>query len=52
MLPNSLVSAFVGLKDDLLAAQVEARSTKAHLEEEVALNGRLRTTISDLLASW
>ena len=52
MLPNSLVSVFVGLKDDLLAAQVESCSTKAQLEEEVALNGRLRTTISDLSASW
>jgi len=46
------VSVFVGLKDDLLAAQVESCSTKAQLEEEVALNGRLRTTISDLSASW
>ena len=46
------MSAFVGLKDELLAAQVEARSTKAQHEGEVALNGRLRTTISDLSASW
>ena len=51
MLPNFLVLVSVGLKDELLAAQVEARSTKAQLEGEVALNGRLRTTISDLLAS-
>ncbi|XP_021305508.1 golgin subfamily A member 6-like protein 10 [Sorghum bicolor] len=40
------------LKDELLAAQVEARSTKDQLEGEVALNGRLRTVISDLSASW
>jgi len=40
-----------GLKDELLAAQVEARSTKAQLEGEVALNGRLWTAISDLSAS-
>jgi len=45
------VSAFVGLKDELLVAQVEARSTKAQLEGEVALNGQLWTTISDLSAS-
>jgi hypothetical protein len=43
---------FVGLKDELLAAQVEARSAKAQLKGEVALNGRLRTAISDLSASW
>ena len=52
MLLNFLMSMFVGLKDDLLAAQVEARSTMAQLEGEVALNGRLRTAISDLSASW
>ena len=52
VLSNFFVSAFVGLKDEQLAAQVEARSTKAHLEGEVALNGRLRTAISDLSASW
>jgi len=46
------VLAFIGFKDELLAAQVEARSTKAQLEGEVALNGRLQTTISDLSASW
>ena len=46
------MSAFVGLKDELLAAQVEARSTKAQLEGEVALNGRLRTAINDLSTSW
>jgi len=46
------MSVFVGLKDDLLAAQVDARSTKALLEGEVALNGRLRTAISDLSTSW
>ena len=52
VLSNFSVSAFVGLKDELLAVQVEARSTKAQLDEEVALSGRLRTAISDLLASW
>jgi hypothetical protein len=52
MLLNILVSVFVGLKDALLASQVEARSTKAQLEGDVALNGRLRTVISDLSASW
>ena len=46
------ISVFAGLKDELLAAQVEARSAKAQLEGEVALNGRLRTAISDLSASW
>jgi hypothetical protein len=46
------VSVFVGLKDDLLATQVDARSIKAQLEGEVALNDRLRTAISDLSASW
>ena len=51
MLSNSLVSIFIGLKDDLLAAQVDARSTRAQLEGEVALTSRLRTTISDLSAS-
>jgi len=44
--------AFTGLKDELLAAQVEARNAKAQLEGEVALNRRLRTTISDLSISW
>ena len=43
---------FVGLKDELLSAQVEARSAKAQLEGEVALNGRLQAAISDLSASW
>ena len=43
---------FTGLKDELLAAQVEARNAKAQLEGEVALNGRLRTAISDLSTSW
>jgi len=52
VLSNFSVSALVGLKDELLAAQVEARSTKAQLEGEVALNGWLRTAISDLSASW
>ena len=52
MLSNFSVSAFVGLKDELLATQVQGHSTKAQLEGEVALNGRLRTAISDLSASW
>jgi len=51
VLSNFFVLVFAGLKDELLAAQVEARSTKAQLEGEVALNGRLRTAISDLSAS-
>jgi len=51
VLSNFFVSVFVGLKDELLAAQVEARSTMAQLEGEVALNGWLRTAISDLSAS-
>ena len=51
VLSNFLASVFVGLKDELLAAQVEARSAKDQLEGEVALNGRLRTAISDLSAS-
>jgi hypothetical protein len=41
VLPSFSVLVFIGLKDELLAAQVEARSTKAQLEGEVALNGRL-----------
>jgi len=41
-----------GLKDELLAAQLEARSIKTQLEWEVTLNGHLRTAISELLASW
>ena len=51
-LSNFSVLVLAGLKDELLAAQVEARSTKGQLEGEVALNGRLQTTISDLSASW
>jgi len=43
---------FVGLKDELLVAQVEARSARAQLEGEVTLNGRLQTAISDLSACW
>ena len=50
-MPNSPVSVFVGLKYDLLAAQANARSARAQLEGEVALNGRLRTVISNLSAS-
>jgi len=46
------MSVLVGLKDELLAAQVEARSAKAQLEGEVALNHRLWTAISDLSTSW
>ena len=48
---NFFVLVFAGLKDELLAAQVEARSTKAQLEGEVALNRRLRSAISDLSTS-
>jgi len=44
--------ALTGLKDELLAAQVEACSAKAQLEAEVALNRRVRTVISDLSTSW
>ena len=44
--------AFAGLKDELLAAQVEARNAKAQLEAEVALNRRVRTAIGDLSTSW
>jgi len=43
---------FTGLRDKLLAAQVEARSAKAQLEVEVALNRRVQTAISDLSTSW
>ena len=52
VLSNFSVSVLVGLKDELLAARVEVRSTKAQLEGVVALNCRLRTAISDLSASW
>jgi len=52
VLPNFPVSVFVGLKDELLVAQIEAHSTKTELEGEDGLNGRLRTAISDLSASW
>jgi len=52
VLANLFVLVFAGLKDELLAAQVEARSTKAQLEGEVALNRRLRMAISDLSTSW
>ena len=44
--------AFTGLKDELLAAQAEARNAKAQLEAEVALNRRVRTATSDLSTSW
>ena len=52
LLPNSHLSVFVGHNDDLLAAQADARSARAQLEGQVALDGRLRTAISDLSASW
>jgi len=52
VLYNFPISVFAGLKDELLATQVEARSAKAQLEGEVASNGRLRTAINDLSASW
>ena len=48
---NFHASVSAGLKDELLAAQVEARSAKDRLEVEVALNSRLRTAINDLSAS-
>jgi len=41
----------IGLKDVLLATQVDAQSLKAQLKEEVPLTGRLRTTINDLSTS-
>jgi len=44
--------AFIGFKDELLAAQVEAHSAKAQLEAEVALNRQVRTAINDLSTSW
>ena len=40
------------LKDDLLAAQVDAQASKAQLEGEVALTSRLRMAINDLSTSW
>ena len=43
---------FTGLKDELLAAQAEARDAMAQLEAEVALNRWVRTAISDLSTSW
>jgi len=44
--------ASTGLKDVLLAVQVEACNAKAQLESEVALNHRVRTAISNLSTSW
>ena len=52
VLSNPLMLILAGLKDELLAAQAEARSIKTQLEGEVALNSRLRTAINDLSASW
>jgi len=52
VLSNFSMLVIVGLKDELLTAHVEARSAKAQLEGEVALNRRLRTAISDLSTSW
>ena len=40
VLSNFFVLVFAGLKDELLAAQVEARSAKAQLEGELALTWR------------
>jgi len=51
VLSNFFMLVLAGLKDELLATQVEARSIKTQLEGEVALNGCLRTAIGDLLAS-
>jgi hypothetical protein len=52
VLSNFFMLVLEGLKDELLASQVEARSIMAQLEGEVALNRRLRMAISDLSASW
>jgi hypothetical protein len=52
VLSKSPILIFVGLKDDLLATQVDARPSKAQLEGEVTLTNRLRTTIKDLSTSW
>jgi len=52
VLSNFFMLVLIGLKDELLASQVEARSIKAQLEGVVALNRRLRMVISDLSASW
>jgi len=43
VLSNPLMLILAGLKDELLATQVEACSIKTQLEGEVALNGHLRT---------
>jgi len=43
---------FIGLKDELLAAQAEACNAKAQLEAEVALNRRVQTAIRNLSTSW
>ena len=51
VLSNFFMLVLAGLKDELLATQVEACSIKTRLEGEVALNGHLRTAISDLSAS-
>ena len=51
MLSNFFMLVLAGLKDELLATQVEARSIKTQLEGEVALNGRLQTVIGDLSVS-
>ena len=48
---NPPVSVFVGLEEDLLAAQVDTRSSKAQLEAEVTLTSRLKTAINDLSTS-
>ena len=52
VLSNFFVLVLAGLKDEQLATQVEACSIKTQLEGEVAINGRLRTAIGDLSASW
>ena len=48
---NPLILIFIGLKDDLLATQADAQSSKAQLEGEIALTGRLWTAINDLSTS-
>ena len=51
VLSNFFMLVLAGLKDELLATQVEACSIKTWLKGEVALNGRIRTAISALSAS-
>jgi len=52
VLSNFFMLVLAGLKDELLATLVKARSIMTQLEGEVSLNGRLWTATSDLSASW